>query len=67
MKAAVLQSVDKLLWIEDVSPLQIGPGDVLIATFACGIRRTDLHVQDGLAYVPQLPQMPGHKPSGNIA
>ena len=52
MKAAVLREVEKPLALEDVSTPEIGPDEVLIETHTCGICRTDLHIQDGLAYVP---------------
>ena len=45
----------------------MGPDEVLVATRTCGICRTDVHIQDGLAYVPQLPHVPGHEPAGVVA
>jgi D-arabinose 1-dehydrogenase-like Zn-dependent alcohol dehydrogenase len=45
----------------------IGATDVLVRTSTCGICRTDLHIQDGLAYVPALPHIPGHEPAGVVA
>jgi D-arabinose 1-dehydrogenase-like Zn-dependent alcohol dehydrogenase len=40
---------------------------VLVQVHTCGICRTDLHIQDGLAYVPSLPHVPGHEPAGVVA
>jgi propanol-preferring alcohol dehydrogenase len=67
MKAAVLHRVGQPLVIEDVPIPEIGPDQVLVETHTCGICRTDLHIQDGLAYVPSLPHIPGHEPAGAIA
>ena len=67
MKAAVLKEIGKPFAIADVPAPQIGPDEVLIETRTCGICRTDLHIQDGLAYVPQLPHVPGHEPAGVVA
>lgn len=67
MKAAVLRAIGKPLEISDVPRPEIGPDEVLIETRTCGICRTDIHIQDGLAYVPSLPHVPGHEPAGVIA
>ncbi|MEZ6144203.1 MAG: alcohol dehydrogenase catalytic domain-containing protein [Planctomycetaceae bacterium] len=67
MKAAVLKSIGQPFTVEDVPDPVIGPDEVLVATRTCGICRTDLHIQDGLAYVPNLPHIPGHEPAGVIA
>jgi propanol-preferring alcohol dehydrogenase len=67
MKAAVLRALRQPLVIEDVPLPAIGPDDALIETRSCGICRTDLHIQDGLAYVPSLPHVPGHEPAGVVA
>jgi 2-desacetyl-2-hydroxyethyl bacteriochlorophyllide A dehydrogenase len=67
MKAAVLKQLKQPLVIEDVPRPDVGPDDVLVETHACGICRTDLHLQDGLAYVPALPHIPGHEPAGVVA
>ncbi|MBI3840102.1 MAG: alcohol dehydrogenase catalytic domain-containing protein [Planctomycetia bacterium] len=67
MKAAVLRQLKQSLVIEDVPVPEIGPDEVLVETHSCGICRTDLHIQDGLAYVPGLPHIPGHEPAGLVA
>jgi propanol-preferring alcohol dehydrogenase len=67
MKAAVLHDIGKPLRIEEVPAPEIGPDEVLVETRACGICRTDLHISDGLAYVPKLPHIPGHEPAGVVA
>jgi D-arabinose 1-dehydrogenase-like Zn-dependent alcohol dehydrogenase len=66
MKAGVLHHLGKPFMIEDVPVPQIGPDEVLVETRTCGICRTDLHIQDGLAYVPALPHIPGHEPAGVV-
>jgi len=66
MKAACLEAIGRPLVIGDVPAPRIGPDEVLIETRTCGICRTDIHIQDGLAYVPQLPHVPGHEPAGLV-
>jgi D-arabinose 1-dehydrogenase-like Zn-dependent alcohol dehydrogenase len=66
MRAALLREIGKRLSVEDVPAPVPGPGEVLVATRSCGICRTDLHIQDGLAYVPSLPHIPGHEPAGIV-
>src|SRR5436190_2186947 len=66
MRAAVLREIGKPLCIEDVLEPVLAPDEVLIQTRTCGICRTDLHIQDGLAYVPRLPHIPGHEPAGVV-
>lgn len=66
MKAAVLHELRKPVCIEEVPTPEPGPHEVLVETRACGVCRTDLHVQDGLAYLPALPHIPGHEPAGVV-
>lgn len=66
MKAAVLRKIGQPFDLEDVPMPEIGPDEVLVETRTCGICRTDLHIQDGFAYVPRLPHIPGHEPAGVI-
>ena len=67
MKAAVLHEISKPLRIREVPAPEIRPDEVLVETRACAICRTDLHISDGLAYVPKLPHIPGHEPAGVVA
>ncbi len=67
MKAAVLRATRQPLSIEDLPDPQIGPDDLLMQTRACGICGTDLHIQDGWGYTPELPFVMGHEPSGIVA
>ncbi len=67
MRAAVLRALGERLAIEEVPKPAPGPGEVLVETRACGLCGTDLHICDGLAYVPRLPHIPGHEPAGVVA
>jgi propanol-preferring alcohol dehydrogenase len=66
MKAAVMRATGKPLSLEDVPVPQIGPDEVLIETRTSGICGTDLHILDGHGYVPPLPHILGHEPSGVV-
>lgn len=66
MRAALLKKVGDPFVVEDVPVPEIGPDDVLVESKACGICRTDLHIQDGLAYIPDFPHTPGHEPAGVV-
>ena len=67
MKAVLLTEIGKPFTVQEVPNPTIGPDDVLVETRTCGICRTDLHIQEGLAYVPTLPHIPGHEPAGVVA
>lgn len=60
MKAAVLHAINQPLVIEDVPEPRLDYGEVLVATKACGICGTDLHIIDGTGYRPKLPHILGH-------
>ncbi|WP_146607514.1 alcohol dehydrogenase catalytic domain-containing protein [Spongiactinospora gelatinilytica] len=66
MRAALLTGIGRPLEIREVPVPRIGPDEVLIRTLSSGVCRTDLHVQDGLAYVPRLPHIMGHEPAGVV-
>lgn len=67
MKAARLHTIGQPLVVDEVADPVIAEDEVLIKTETCGICRTDLHIQDGLAYVPHLPHILGHEPAGVVA
>ena len=67
MKAAVMHDVQEPLVLEDVPVPRIGPHEALVETRTSGICGTDLHILAGLGYVPNLPHILGHEPSGVIA
>jgi D-arabinose 1-dehydrogenase-like Zn-dependent alcohol dehydrogenase len=67
MKAAVMHAVNQPLVIEDVPEPELDHGEVLVATKACGICGTDLHIIDGTGYKPKLPHILGHEPAGVVA
>ena len=55
---APLRGVDRLM-------PEPGPGELLIEVAACGVCRTDLHIQDGDLSGP-LPIVPGHEIVGRV-
>src|SRR5215831_2005845 len=67
MKAAVMRQVREPLSMEEVPLPVIGPEEVLVETRTSGICGTDLHILDGHGYVPALPHILGHEPSGVVA
>jgi len=67
MKAAVMRAVGEPLVIEDIPVPQIGPGEALVESCTSGICGTDLHILAGHGYVPRLPHILGHEPSGIVA
>ena len=66
MKAAVLKELKRPLSVEDVLLPELGYGEVLVRTRACGICGTDLHILEGTGYKPKLPHILGHEPSGVV-
>ena len=62
-----MHRVNAPLAIEEVPEPQLGYGEVLVRTKACGICGTDLHILDGTGYKPSLPHIMGHEPSGIVA
>jgi D-arabinose 1-dehydrogenase-like Zn-dependent alcohol dehydrogenase len=66
VRAALLKEIGKPLAVENVPDPVLAADEVLVETRTCGICRTDLHIQDGLAYVPSLPHIPGHEPAGVV-
>jgi propanol-preferring alcohol dehydrogenase len=67
VRAAVLKAIGQPLAVEEVPDPMLAADEVLVETRTCGICRTDLHIQEGLAYVPALPHIPGHEPAGVVA
>lgn len=65
IKAAVLREPGTSLTIETIDIDAPGPHEVLIATAACGVCRSDLHFVDG-AFPHPLPTVPGHEASGVV-
>jgi len=66
LKAAVLYQIGKPLELREVPVPQISKNEVLVETRACGLCGTDLHLMEGFAYVPELPHIMGHEPSGIV-
>ncbi len=66
MRAAVLEAPGRPLLVEDLAEPAPGPGEVLVATTACGVCHTDLHVMKGEVAFP-TPAVLGHEVSGVVA
>ncbi len=67
MRAAVLEELGRPLSIRDVPVPDVSGDEVLVETKFCGICGTDLHIVEGRGYVPELPHILGHEPSGVVA
>jgi D-arabinose 1-dehydrogenase-like Zn-dependent alcohol dehydrogenase len=67
MKAALFEAVAQPLVLRDIPSPELEQGEVLIETRCCGICGTDLHILEGHGYVPRLPHILGHEPSGVVA
>ncbi|MGD9734579.1 MAG: zinc-dependent alcohol dehydrogenase family protein [Solirubrobacterales bacterium] len=67
MRAMVLERARQSLRLQELPDPEPGPGQVLIAVRACGVCRTDLHIQDGELARPKLPLVPGHQIVGTVA
>src|SRR5271165_4548071 len=66
MHAMVLKQLKTALeWTERADP-EPGPGEIRVTVAACGVCRTDLHVQDGELANPTVPIIPGHEIVGRI-
>src|SRR5205807_226771 len=66
MRAAVLDSANAALRVEDIPVPTPGPGEVLVQVAACGVCHTDLHVIKGEVAFP-MPCVLGHEISGTVA
>jgi 2-desacetyl-2-hydroxyethyl bacteriochlorophyllide A dehydrogenase len=67
MKAALFEAVAQPLVLREVPLPVLEQGEVLIETHSCGICGTDLHILEGHGYIPRLPHILGHEPSGVVA
>ena len=66
MKAAVLREFGQPLVVQDMEDPSPGPDEVLIKVMACGVDGTDLKLQEGFGYRPDLPFITGHEPAGAV-
>ena len=66
MRAMILERPGTPLIERDVEPATPGPGEVLLRVHACGVCRTDLHVQAGELPRPKLPLVLGHELVGTV-
>jgi propanol-preferring alcohol dehydrogenase len=67
MYAMVLEKAGRPLCLKEVTVPQPKPNQVLIRVHACGVCRTDLHIEDGELSEPKLPLIPGHEIVGRVA
>jgi len=66
MRAMVLRCAGDRLHLESRDIPQPGPHEVLVKVVACGVCRTDLHVQDNELPDIEYPIVPGHQVVGDI-
>lgn len=66
MRAAVFDSANRRLDVEEVPDPEPGPGEVLVRVQACGICLSDVHLIDGTLSSPLERVTPGHEPAGII-
>jgi S-(hydroxymethyl)glutathione dehydrogenase/alcohol dehydrogenase len=65
MRAAVFVGVDKPMEVEEVTPLEPGPTDVVVQVEGSGVCHTDVAIlQGGLPWPP--PSILGHEASGRV-
>ena len=67
MRAMVLEAPRSPLQQIELPQPECGADDVLLKVSACGVCRTDLHIQDGELSGPRLPLIPGHEIVGIVA
>jgi propanol-preferring alcohol dehydrogenase len=67
MSAMVLERAGGPLVARRLARPRPGPGQVLLRVEACGVCRTDLHIQAGELPRPKLPLVPGHEIVGLVA
>lgn len=67
MHAAVVRQFGKPLVLEEWDIPNVGPGQILVKTEACGVCHTDLHAAKGdWPLKPTLPFIPGHEAIGIV-
>ncbi len=64
-QAAVLQTVNEPLTIEDITIDDPAPYEVLVKTMATGVCHSDLHFVEGL-YTMEMPAVMGHEGAGIV-
>lgn len=66
MRAMILHTPKQPLVLEDFPIPTPKPDELLIRVSACGVCRTDLHIQEGDLPHPQLPLILGHEIVGTV-
>ena len=67
MRAMILEAPGSPLQLVELPLPECGADDILLKVSACGVCRTDLHIQDGELSDPKLPLIPGHEIVGIVA
>lgn len=67
MRAMVLETPGSPLQQVELPQPECSADDILLKVSACGVCRTDLHIQDGELSGPKLPLIPGHEIVGIVA
>jgi propanol-preferring alcohol dehydrogenase len=67
MRAMVLEARGRPLRQMELPVPRPGPDQLLVRIHACGVCRTDLHIQDGDLNEPKLPLILGHEIAGTVA
>src|SRR5579859_1364636 len=65
MRAAIMTGVDEPMPIEDVTPLDPGPRDVVVRVTASGVCHSDVSMHHGYVGIP-LPAVLGHEGTGVV-
>jgi len=66
MRSVRLVQLGHALQDVEVAVPEIGPADVLVRVFACGICHSDAHYRAGISPIPNLPVTPGHEIAGTV-
>jgi len=66
MRVMVCPGPGKALMAEDRPVPEPGPGEVIVRVLACGVCRTDLHLQDNELENICYPVVPGHQVVGDV-
>ena len=67
MKAMVLERFGEPMAFKEVPKPQIGQGEILLRTRACGLCGTDIKIFDGHVNTVRLPRIMGHELAGEVA
>ncbi len=66
MKALLVESAEKIKWVDIGKPVMEDSDDVVIKVRAAGICGTDFHIVEGSHGAVQYPMIPGHELVGEV-